>query len=71
MIKSKLYFHLKKLKRSFLIWKTLCLLLIGLWVDNFIFKFFLKSSAQKIHLQKKRARWFTKELIQLGSAKGY
>ena len=68
MFKSKLYFQLRKLKRSFLIWKTLFLLLIGLWFDNFIFKFFLKSSAQKIHLQEKRARWFTKELIQLGSA---
>ena len=68
MFKSKLYFQLKKLKRSFLIWKTLFLLLIGLWFDNFIFKFFLKSSAQKIHLQEKRARWLTKELIQLGSA---
>ena len=68
MFKSKLYFQLKKLKRSFLIWKTLCLLLIGLWFDNFIFKLFLKSSAQRIYLQKKRAKWFTKELIQLGSA---
>ena len=68
MFKSKLYFHFKKVKRSFLIWKTLCLLLLGLWIDNFIVKFFLKSSVQKIHLQKKRARWFTEELIQLGSA---
>ena len=68
MFKSKLYFQLKKLKRSFLIWKTLFLLLIGLWLDNFIFKFFLKSSAQKIYLQEKRAKWFTKQLIQLGSA---
>ena len=68
MYKSTIYFHFKKLKRSFLIWKTLCLLLLGLWFDSFILKFFLKSSAQKIYLQKKRARWFTKELIQLGSA---
>ena len=68
MFKSKLYFQLKKLKRSFLIWKTLFLLLIGLWFDNFIFKFFLKSSDQKINLQERRAKWFTKQLIKLGSA---
>ena len=68
MFKSKLYFQLKKLKRSFLIWKTLFLLLIGLWFDNFIFKFFLKSSVQKNNFQEKREKWCTKELIQLCSA---
>ncbi len=67
-MKSNLYLSLKKIKRSLLIWKTLVLLLIALWIDNFIFKFFLKTEDKKITIQRKRARWFTEELIKLGSA---
>ncbi len=67
-MKSNLYLSLKKIKRSLLIWKTLVLLLIALWIDNFIFKFFLKTEDKKITIQTKRARWFTEELIKLGSA---
>tara|TARA_Y100001978_G_scaffold52816_1_gene47398 strand:- start:1749 stop:3416 length:1668 start_codon:yes stop_codon:yes gene_type:complete len=62
------YLQLKKLKRSFLIWKTLFILLTSLWLDNLIFKFFVKSSERKENIQKERARWFTSELIKLGSA---
>ena len=67
-MKSNLYLSLKKIKRSLLIWKTLVLLLIALWIDNFIFKFFIKKEDKKITIQRKRARWFTEELIKLGSA---
>tara|TARA_Y100001978_G_scaffold199481_1_gene213880 strand:+ start:1020 stop:2687 length:1668 start_codon:yes stop_codon:yes gene_type:complete len=68
MNQSNLNFHFKKMKRSFFIWKTLCNLLIVLWIDNFIFKFFLKSEDKKISIQRRRAKWFTEELIKLGSA---
>ena len=67
-MKSNLYLSIKKIKRSLLIWKTLVLLLIALWIDNFIFKFFIKKEDKKITIQRKRARWFTEELIKLGSA---
>ncbi len=68
MPKSKFNFLLKKIKRSFLIWRTLCSLLIGLWFDSLILKFFLNKQDQKNHIQRKRAKWFTGELIKLGSA---
>ena len=68
MSKSNLYFLIKKIKRSFLIWKTFCLFLISLWTDNFILKVFIKSEDRKINIQKKRAKWLTGELIKLGSA---
>ncbi len=68
MFKSNSYLHFKKIKRGFFIWKTLFLLLINLWCDNFILKFFLRSEEKKIKIQTKRAKWFTEELIKLGSA---
>tara|TARA_B100000963_G_scaffold119295_1_gene103913 strand:+ start:2953 stop:4620 length:1668 start_codon:yes stop_codon:yes gene_type:complete len=68
MFKLNLYFHLKKIKRSFLIWKTLFFLLINLWFDTFILKFFVKSEVKQTNIQRKRAKWFTRELIKLGSA---
>ena len=63
-----LNYRLKKLKRGFLIWKTLISLLISLWLDNIIFTIFQTKSKQKIRVQIKRAKWFTNQLIKLGSA---
>ncbi len=63
-----LHYRLKKLKRAFLIWKTLILLLIILWIDNIRFTIFQTKSNEKSRVQIKRARWFTDQLIKLGSA---
>ncbi len=63
-----LYDYIKKLKRGFLIWITLISLLINLWIDNIRFKIFHTKSNKKIKVQIKRARWFTNQLINLGSA---
>jgi len=63
-----LHYHLKKLKRAFLIWITLILLLINLWIDNIRFTIFQTKNNEKIRVQIKRARWFTNQLIKLGSA---
>jgi len=63
-----LHYRLKKLRRSFLIWITLISLLINLWIDNIRFKIFQTKSNKKIRVQIKRARWFTNQLIKLGSA---
>ncbi len=63
-----LHYHLKKLKRAFLIWITLISLLINLWIDNIRFKIFQTNSNKKIRVQIKRAKWFTNQLISLGSA---
>ena len=60
--------HIKKIKRGFLIWRTLILLLINLWLDNLRFKIFQTDREKKNKVQIKRARWFTNQLIQLGSA---
>ena len=60
--------HLKKLKRAFLIWMTLISLLIKLWVDNIRFKIFQTNPIQIRRVQIKRAKWFTDQLIKLGSA---
>ncbi len=62
------HYRLKKLNRGFLIWKTLISLLINLWLDNIRFKIFQTKSNNKNKVQCKRARWFTNELIKLGSA---
>jgi len=68
MQKKSLFLFLKKFKRSLLIWKTLFLLLLFLWLDNLLFKI-LSFKKEKIEaFQKKRAKWFTNELIKLGSA---
>ena len=68
MLKQSLYLSLNKFKRSLLIWKTLFLLLLFLWLDNLLFKI-LSFKKEKIEVfQKKRAKWFTNELIKLGSA---
>ena len=63
-----LHYHLKKLKRGFLIWITLISLLINLWLDNIRFKIFQTKSINKSRVQIKRAKWFTNQLINLGSA---
>ena len=63
-----LHYLLKKLKRAFLIWKTLILLLISLWIDNIRFTIFQTKSNEKRRIQIKRARWFTNQLIKLGTA---
>ncbi len=63
-----LHYHLKKLKRAFLIWITLISLLINLWIDNIRFTIFQNKNNEKSRVQIKRARWFTNQLIKLGSA---
>ncbi len=63
-----LHYRLKKLKRAFLIWITLISLLINLWIDNIRFTFFQTKSNEKSRVQIRRARWFTNQLIKLGSA---
>ena len=68
MQKRSIYLFLKKIKRSLLIWKTLILLLVFLWVDNLFLKLFSLNQNKREALQKKRAKWFTNELIKLGSA---
>ena len=61
-------YRLKKLKRAFLIWITLISLLTILWIDNIRFTIFQTKSNEKSRVQIKRARWFTNQLIKLGSA---
>ena len=63
-------FHriIKKLKRGFLIWLSLISLLLFLWLDNLRFTFFQTNRDVKNKIQVKRARWFTNQLIKLGSA---
>ncbi len=68
MLKQSLYLSLNKFKRSLLIWKTLVLLFLFLWLDNLFCKL-LSLKKEKIEaFQKRRAKWFTNELIKLGSA---
>ena len=62
------HYRLKKLNRAFLIWITLITLLIYLWMDNIGFTIFQNKNDEKIRVQIKRARWFTNQLIKLGSA---
>ena len=68
MQKKNFYLFLKKVKRSLLIWKTLFLLLVFLWFDNLFIQLFSKNKYKKETIQKRRAKWFTNELIKLGSA---
>jgi len=63
-----LHYRLKKLKRAFLIWITLISLLINLWIDNIRCTIFQTKENEKSKVQIKRARWFTNQLIKLGSA---
>ncbi len=63
-----IHYHFKKLKRAFFIWITLISLLINLWTDNIRFTIFKTKDNEKSRIQIKRARWFTNELIKLGSA---
>ncbi|MBO8241249.1 AarF/ABC1/UbiB kinase family protein [Prochlorococcus marinus XMU1410] len=63
-----LHYRLKKLKRAFLIWITLISLAINLWIDNIKFIIFKTKSNEKSRVQIKRAKWFTNQLIKLGSA---
>ena len=60
--------RIKKIKRGFLIWKTLILLLVNLWLDNLIFTLFQTNNIKKNKVQIRRAKWFTNQLIELGSA---
>ena len=60
--------RLKKLKRAFLIWITLISHLINLWIENIRFTIFQTKNNEKSRVQIKRARWFTNQLIKLGSA---
>ena len=68
MSNSKYKKRIKKIRRSFLIWKTLILLLVNLWLDNLLLTLFGTSEEKKIKVQRKRAKWFTNQLINLGSA---
>ena len=68
MSNHKLKNRIKKIKRGFLIWKILILLLVNLWLDNLIFKIFQTNTDKQNKVQIKRARWFTNQLIELGSA---
>ncbi len=68
MIKKILYFKFNTLKRNFIIWRSLFFLLFQLWIDSLLFKFFIKNNIRKEKIQRIRARWFTDELIKLGSA---
>ena len=63
-----LHYRLKKLKRAFVIWIILISLLINLWIDNIRFTIFQTKNNEKSRVQIKRARWFTNQLIKLGSA---
>ena len=63
-----LHFKFNILKRNFVIWKCLLFLLFQLWIDSFLFNFFIKDNFRKEKIQRLRARWFTDELIKLGSA---
>ncbi|EEE40048.1 ABC1 domain protein [Prochlorococcus marinus str. MIT 9202] len=56
------------MKRASLIWITLILLLINLWIDNIRFTIFQTKDNEKSRIQLQRARWFTNQLIKLGSA---
>ena len=68
MSNHKLKNRIKKIKRGFLIWRILILLLVNLWLDNLIFTLFQTNRNKKIKVQIKRAKWFTDQLIELGSA---
>ena len=68
MINHKSKNRIKKIKRGFLIWRILILLLVNLWLDNLIFKIFRTNRDKKNKVQIKRAKWFTNQLIELGSA---
>ena len=68
MSNHKLKNRIKKIKRGFLIWRILILLLVNLWLDNLIFKIFRTNRDKKNKVQIKRAKWFTNQLIELGSA---
>jgi len=68
MINHKFKNRIKKIKRGFLIWRILILLLVNLWLDNLKFKIFQTGKDKKNKVQIKRAKWFTNQLIELGSA---
>ena len=63
-----LNYRFKKIKRASLIWITLITLLKNLWIDNIKFTIFQTKINEKTRVQIKRARWFTNQLIKLGSA---
>ncbi len=63
-----LHKRLRKFKRGYLIWITLISLLVNLWLDNTRFRIFQTNYNKRNKIQIKRARWFTNQLIKLGSA---
>ena len=63
-----LHNRLRIFKRGYLIWITLISLLVNLWLDNIRFKIFQTNYDKRNKIQIKRARWFTNQLIKLGSA---
>ena len=68
MIKKILFLKFNALKRNLIIWRSLFFLLFQLWIDSLLFKFFIRNNIKKEKIQRIRARWFTDELIKLGSA---
>jgi len=68
MINHIILNQIRKIKRGFLIWKTLIILLLNLWVDNLRFTILRTKIDTKNKIQEKRAKWFTNQLIKLGSA---
>ena len=68
MINHIILNQIRKIKRGFLIWKTLIILLLNLWVDNLRFTIFRTEIDKKNKIQEKRAKWFTNQLIKLGAA---
>ena len=68
MLKKIFYFKFNTLKRNFIIWRSLFFLLCQLWFDSLLFKLIIKNDFRKEKIQRLRARWFTDELINLGSA---
>ena len=47
MSNHKLKNRIKKIKRAFLIWRILILLLVNLWIDHLIFKIFRTNKDKK------------------------
>ena len=59
----------KKLGRAFRIWKTLLTLLIFLWFDSRKWTYLKGYSIERREKRQiSRAKWLTKELVELGSA---
>ena len=68
MFNKLVHENIKKFLRPLIIWKTLFLLLINLWLDNLRIKFLPLNDNKRLNIQSKRAKWFTNQLLELGSA---